>query len=147
MLPAIETLDEPNVDPNKRELAELKKDVDDALVKEFMSNDWNVIVPDYEKMNREYKAQYGINLNIQVKLVIDKKNVKAHIEITNNVDPFKNVKSGKVNIVKKKDNELHLLHPEGHTVAKIIKKDKKFVYIAVNDKGEKMAEYEMKVSQ
>jgi hypothetical protein len=132
-LPAIDTLD-----AEERVLKELQKE-SSALMKEFLKNNWVIIVPEFEKQNKAFKDKTGKELNLKATLVVGKDFVR--MRITNDLDPSQNQDSGKATLIDK-NKELHIKHPvTNELLGKIIKKDGKLYYAPSDGTGEK---YELK---
>jgi hypothetical protein len=130
---------------DSRELKKLEKLDDAHLMKTFMAHTWVVIVPDFEKQNKQFKDATGKDLNIRVHLVTHPKTSEVHIEILNDIDPSQNFESDKVK-VKFNNDKLHFVN-NGTVVAKVYQKDGKLFYIPMKEDGTAGNTLEMKVKK
>ena len=125
---------------SERKLEKLEK-IDKSLEAEFLANNWEIIIPSFEAMNKEYRAKNGKECNMKAIIIVDanSKTVKVRFQ---NIFGRQTVEL----IMTVQDNMLYLVTEKGNGMMEVKRNHEgKLICVPMND-GLKIGEiWDMKV--
>lgn len=70
---------------SERKLDKLEK-IDMSLEAEFLANNWEIIIPDFEETNKAYKAKNGKEFNLKAIIIVDANSKIVKVRFQNNFE-------------------------------------------------------------
>ena len=125
---------------SERKLEKLEK-IDKSLEAEFLANNWEIIIPSFEKINKEYQSKNGKEFNLKVIIIVDANSKIVKVRFQNN---FERQTVELTMIVQ--DNMLYLKNGSGEGMMEVKRNHEgKLICVPLND-GMKIGEvWDMKV--